>query len=33
MGVKVFCVAGSEAALKITRPADLLLAEALGLAE
>jgi len=33
MGVKVFCVPGSEAALKITRPADLLVAEALGLAD
>jgi 2-C-methyl-D-erythritol 4-phosphate cytidylyltransferase len=29
LGVKVFCVAGSEAALKITRPADLDLAELL----
>jgi 2-C-methyl-D-erythritol 4-phosphate cytidylyltransferase len=29
IGVAVFCVAGAEAALKITRPADLLLAEAL----
>lgn len=27
MGVRVFCVPGSEAALKITRPADLALAE------
>ena len=33
LGVKVFCVEGAEAAIKITRPADLLLAEALGLAE
>jgi 2-C-methyl-D-erythritol 4-phosphate cytidylyltransferase len=32
LGVKVYCVAGSEAAIKITRPADLLVAEALGLA-
>jgi 2-C-methyl-D-erythritol 4-phosphate cytidylyltransferase len=31
MGINVFCVEGSEAALKITRPADLLIVEALGL--
>lgn len=31
LGVKVYCVAGSEAAIKITRPVDLLVAEALGL--
>ena len=29
IGVAVFCVPGAESALKITRPADLLLAEAL----
>src|SRR5262245_62089283 len=29
MGVKVYCVAGSAAAFKITRPVDLLIAEAL----
>ncbi len=29
MGIKVFCVDGAEAALKITRPADLVVAEAL----
>jgi 2-C-methyl-D-erythritol 4-phosphate cytidylyltransferase len=33
MGVKVFCVPGAETALKITRPADLLIAEALGLGD
>src|SRR5262249_5850426 len=31
LGVKIYCVAGSEAALKITRPVDLLIAEAMGL--
>jgi 2-C-methyl-D-erythritol 4-phosphate cytidylyltransferase len=32
LGVTVHCVVGSEAALKITRPVDLLIAEAMGLA-
>ena len=32
LGVRVFCVAGSEAALKITRPADLATAELLAAA-
>jgi 2-C-methyl-D-erythritol 4-phosphate cytidylyltransferase len=32
LGIGVFCVPGDEAALKITRPADLMLAEALHLA-
>ena len=31
LGVRVFCVPGEQAALKITRPADLALAEALAL--
>jgi 2-C-methyl-D-erythritol 4-phosphate cytidylyltransferase len=31
LGIKVFCVPGAEAALKITRPADLMIAEALRL--
>jgi 2-C-methyl-D-erythritol 4-phosphate cytidylyltransferase len=33
MGVKVYCVTGSAAAFKITRPVDLLIAEALDVAE
>jgi 2-C-methyl-D-erythritol 4-phosphate cytidylyltransferase len=29
LGIPVFCVPGDEAAMKITRPVDLLIAEAL----
>jgi 2-C-methyl-D-erythritol 4-phosphate cytidylyltransferase len=33
LGVRVFCVPGSEAALKITRPADLATAERLSVSD